>query len=126
MGLPEARINLAQATAYVALAPKSNAAYRAIDRALETIEREGPRRPPLSLRDSSRPNAKHLGHGEGYSYPHDAPDAVLDESLLPEGLEGTVFYEPTDRGPEGELAARLRRLRGGAGNAAGAKPAEPF
>ncbi|MBJ7457439.1 MAG: replication-associated recombination protein A, partial [Thermoleophilia bacterium] len=57
-------------------------------------------------------NARGLGNGEGYQYPHDHEDAVLDESLLPEGMEGTVFYEPTDRGPEGELSARLRDLRG--------------
>jgi putative ATPase len=94
------------------LAPKSNAAYRAINAAQALVEREGARRPPLSLRDSSRPNARHFGHGQGYHYPHDVPDAVLDESLLPDGLEGTVFYEPTDRGPEGEFSARLRRLRG--------------
>ena len=61
VGLPEARINLAQATAYVALAPKSNASYVAINRAQELVEREGPRRPPLALRDSSRRNAAHLG-----------------------------------------------------------------
>jgi putative ATPase len=111
VGLPEARINLAQATAYLALAPKSNAAYRAIDAALDHVEREGAQRPPLALRDASRPNARHLGHGAGYRYPHDAPDAVLDESLLPEALRGTTFYHPTERGAEGELAARLRELR---------------
>jgi putative ATPase len=112
VGLPEARINLAQATTYLALAPKSKASYRAIGAALERVEREGARRPPLALRDASTPNARHLGHGQGYRNPHDAPDAVLDESLLPEGLEGARFYEPTDRGPEGELSARLRALRG--------------
>ena len=111
VGLPEARINLAQATAYVALAPKSNASYVAINRAQDLVEREGPRRPPLALRDSSRRNAAHLGHGEGYVYPHDAPDGVVPGSLMPEGLEGTRLFEPTDRGPEAELSARLRRAR---------------
>jgi putative ATPase len=111
VGLPEARINLAQATTYIALAPKSNASYRAIGTALDLVEREGARRPPLALRDSSVANARGLGNGAGYQYPHDHPDAVLDESLLPEGLEGRVFYEPTDRGPEAEMAARLRDLR---------------
>jgi putative ATPase len=112
VGLPEARISLAQATTYLALAPKSNASYRAVEAALAQVEREGARRPPLALRDASAPNRRGLGHGQGYTYPHDHPDAVLDESLLPEGLEGTVFYHPTDRGPEGELSARLRELRG--------------
>ena len=111
VGLPEARIALAQATTYIALAPKSNASYRAIDAALGHVEREGAERPPLALRDSSVANARGLGNGTGYTYPHDHPDAVLDESLLPEALEGTTFFEPTDRGPEGELAARLRELR---------------
>ena len=111
VGLPEARINLAQATTYIALAPKSNASYRAIGAALDLVEREGARRPPLALRDSSVANARGLGNGTGYQYPHDHPDAVLDGSLLPEGLEGRVFYEPTDRGPEAEMAARLRDLR---------------
>jgi putative ATPase len=112
VGLPEARINLAQATTYLALAPKSNASYRAIRAATQLVEREGARRPPLALRDASAPNARNLGHGTGYRYPHDAPDAVLDESLMPEGLEDVRLFEPTDRGREGELAARLRALRG--------------
>ncbi|MGD9696386.1 MAG: replication-associated recombination protein A [Thermoleophilia bacterium] len=113
VGLPEARINLAQATVYLALAPKSNAAYVALNEAQAHVEREGPRRPPLALRDSSRANARNLGHGTGYSYPHDHPDAVIDESLMPEGMEEVVFYRPTDRGPEAEMADRLRRLREG-------------
>ena len=111
MGLPEARIALAQATTYIAMAPKSNASYRAIDAALDLVEREGARRPPLALRDSSVANARGLGNGEGYRYPHDFPDAVLDASLLPEGMEGTVFFAPTERGAEAEMAARLTRLR---------------
>jgi putative ATPase len=121
VGMPEARITLAQATTYIALAPKSNASYRAVNAAMDRVEREGARRPPLSLRDASRANAANLGHGAGYRYPHDAPDAVLDGSLLPEGLEGTVFFEPTDRGPEGELSERLRALR-----ARLAQPDRPF
>ncbi|WP_217914593.1 replication-associated recombination protein A [Miltoncostaea marina] len=111
VGLPEARISLAQATTYIALAPKSNAAYRAIDAALAEVEREGARRPPLALRDASVANARGLGHGAGYVYPHDHPDAVVEGSLMPEGLEDRVFYEPTDRGAEGELSARLRAIR---------------
>jgi putative ATPase len=123
IGMPEARITLAQAATYVALAPKSNAAYRAINAAMDLVERDGPRRPPLSLRDSSRPNARHFGHGEGYQYPHDFPDAVIDESLMPEGLEGVRLYDPTDRGVEAELGERLRRLRGDTDDA---DPERPF
>ena len=123
VGMPEARIPLAQAAIYVALAPKSNAAYKAIGAALESVEGEGPRRPPLSLRDSSRPNAKHFGHGEGYHYPHDFPDGVVDESLMPEGMEGRRFYAPTDRGVEAELSERLRSLKGKTGED---EPDRPF
>ncbi len=123
VGMPEARIPLAQAAIYVALAPKSNAAYKAIGAALESVEREGPKRPPLSLRDSSRPNARHFGHGEGYHYPHDFPDGVVDESLMPEGMEERRFYAPTDRGVEAELSERLRSLRGKTGEG---EPERPF
>ncbi|MFN8111190.1 MAG: replication-associated recombination protein A [Thermoleophilia bacterium] len=112
VGLPECRINLAQAAIYVALAPKSNASYRAIDAALARVEAEGARRPPLALRDASRPNARNFGHGEGYVNPHGSPDGVRDESLLPDDLQGARFYQPTQRGREGTLAARLRQLRG--------------
>lgn len=111
IGMPEARIPLAQAAIFVALAPKSNASYLAINAAMDHVEKFGPQRPPLSLRDSSRANAKHFGHGTGYRYPHDYPDAVLDDSLLPEGMEHVRFFTPTDRGAEAQLDARLRELR---------------
>jgi putative ATPase len=111
VGLPECRINLAQAAIYVALAPKSDASYRAIDAALGHVERHGPQRPPIALRDASRPNARHFGHGEGYQNPHRAPDGVLDESLLPEELAGERFFHPGPRGVEAERAARLAALR---------------
>ena len=111
VGMPEARIVLAQAAVYVALAPKSNAAYRAVNAALAHVERHGAQRPPLALRDSSRANAVNLGNGQGYEYPHDAPDGVLGGSLLPTELSGEQFYIPTDRGVEAKLAARLAELR---------------
>ena len=111
VGMPEARISLAQATTYLALAPKSNAAYAGINAAMAHIREHGAERPPAALRDASAANKRNFGHGEGYHYPHDFPEAVLDESLLPEGARGTRFYVPTDRGREGELAARLAALR---------------
>ena len=111
VGLPECRINLAQAAVYVALAPKSDASYRAIDAALAHIERVGSERPPVALRDASRPNARHFGHGEGYRNPHRSADGVLDESLLPDGVVGTRFFIPGPRGVEAERAARLTALR---------------
>ena len=111
VGLPECRINLAQATLYIALAPKSDASYRAVDAALAHIDQHGPQRPPVALRDASRPNARHFGHGEGYQNPHRSPDGVLDESLLPDELAGTRLFAPGPRGIEGERAARLADLR---------------
>jgi putative ATPase len=127
VGLPEARIALAQATTYIAMAPKSNASYRAIDTALGMVEREGARRPPLALRDGSVANARGLGNGEGYRYPHDFPDGYVAGSLMPEGLEGVRLHHPTDRGVEGERAARLRALRGEGDDAGGdAADPEPF
>ena len=114
VGLPEARINLAQATTYIALAPKSNASYRAIDAALDAGGARG-RAPPAAgaarreRRQRPRPRPRRRATGTRTT----SPTRVLDESLLPEGMEDASFYHPTDRGPEGELAARLRRLRGG-------------
>jgi putative ATPase len=112
VGMPEARINLAQATVYVALAPKSNASYAALGAALSHIEEHGAARPPLALRDSSAANRRFLGHGEGYVNPHGTPEGVLAESLLPDELEGVRFFRASPRGAEAELAATLRRLRG--------------
>jgi putative ATPase len=112
VGMPEARINLAQATVYVALAPKSNASYAALGAALSHIEEHGAARPPLALRDSSAANRRFLGHGEGYVNPHGTPEGVLAESLLPDELEGVRFFHASPRGAEAELAATLRRLRG--------------
>jgi putative ATPase len=111
VGLPECRISLAQAAIYVALAPKSDASYRAVDAALAHIDRHGPQRPPVALRDASRPNARHFGHGEGYQNPHRAPDGVLDESLLPDELAGTRFFTPAPRGAEADRSQRLADLR---------------
>ncbi len=91
IGWPECRINLAQAATYLALAPKSNAAYLAIDRALAEV-REGPARSvPNHLRDRHRPGSEAYGP---YRYPHDHPGAWVEQQYLPDGLEGSHFYEP--------------------------------
>jgi putative ATPase len=111
VGLPEARINLAQAATYLALAPKSDASYRAIDAALAQVRHEGARVPPLALRDASRANRENLGHGTGYVNPHGVPGRVTDQSYMPEGMEHVRFFEPGGTGPEGELSARLAALR---------------
>jgi putative ATPase len=100
VGLPEARINLAQAAAYLALAPKSNASIRAIDRALAEVRERGNLRPPKHLRDASYPAARRLGHGEGYVSPHADPEGAAGQLYLPYELAGTTYYErERDRGP---------------------------
>jgi putative ATPase len=96
VGLPECRINLAQAVAYLARAPKSNASYRAIDKALAEVRERGTLRPPKPLRDASYAGAAKLGHGQGYKYPHDYPQGWVEQQHLPDELLGTTFYEPSD------------------------------
>jgi len=125
VGLPEARINLAQAATYLALAPKSDAAYRGIDAAIAQVQGEGARVPPIALRDASSTNRRNLGHGEGYVNPHGAPGRVTGDSCMPEGLEHLRLYEPGGVGPEGELAARLAALRARAQRAAGSDTMPP-
>jgi putative ATPase len=111
VGLPECALNLAQAAVHLALAPKSNASMRALAAARAEVRENGARTPPDEIRDAHYPGAARLGRGEGYRYPHDEPDGVADGPLLPEGLEDRRFYEPTDRGFEGELGRRLEALR---------------
>jgi len=111
VGLPECALNLAQATVYLSLAPKSNASYKALSAARAEVRANGAQTPPDYLRDAHYPGAEKLGRGEGYRYAHDEPGAVSDQPLLPEGLRGSRFYKPTDRGFEEELGRRLAALR---------------
>jgi putative ATPase len=94
VGLPEARLNLAQAAIYLALAPKSNASYRAINEATADVREHGTVKPPKSLRDGSWYGRK-LGHGEGYVYPHDDPSG-FEVDYLPDELKGRKYYRPKD------------------------------
>jgi len=112
VGLPECALNLSQAAAYLALAPKSNASTTAISRASAHVREHGAAEPPPYLQDAHYPGAKELGRGTGYRYPHDEPDAVSDQPLLPETVRGERFYEPVDRGFERELRKRLEWLGG--------------
>ena len=107
VGLPECRINLSQAVTYLALAPKSNAAYKAVDAALEDVRREGNLAPPPHLRDASYRGAKQLGHGSGYQYPH-GHGGWVEQQYLPDRLSGRRYYVPI-RGVEQEMAARLEQ-----------------
>ena len=93
VGLPECRINLSQAAAYLALAPKSNAAYKAVDAALDDVKREGNQPPPPHLRDASYRGAKALGHGVGYQYPH-GHGGWVEQQYLPDKLSGRRYYVP--------------------------------
>ncbi|MGH2924072.1 MAG: replication-associated recombination protein A, partial [Solirubrobacterales bacterium] len=111
VGLPECALNLAQAAAYLALAPKSNAATKAIGRASAHVREHGAGEPPPYLQDAHYPGAAALGRGQGYRYPHDEPGGVSDQPLLPDGVRGERFYEPTDRGFEAELGRRIESLR---------------
>jgi putative ATPase len=109
IGLPEAAIPLAQATTYVASAPKSNAAYVALHRAQKAV-REGPRAVvPAHLRPSSLPGARErLGEGAGYLYPHDYEGHFVRQAYLPPGVRQEPFYEPGEQGREASIAQRLR------------------
>ena len=98
VGLPEARLNLAQAAIYLARAPKSNASYRALNEATADVREHGSVRPPVSLRDASW-YGRQLGHGEGYVYPHDDPRG-FELEFLPEELRGRVYYRPSGSGEE--------------------------
>jgi putative ATPase len=111
IGMPEGRIPLAQAVAHLATAPKSNAAYMAINEAAADV-RAGLAGPvPPGLRDGHYAGAKKLGHGTTYAYPHDHPDGVLPQQYPPDALVGRDYYRPTGRGAEGPIAARLAKLR---------------
>ncbi|MCJ8504412.1 replication-associated recombination protein A [Kocuria flava] len=112
IGMPEGRIPLAQAVAHLATAPKSNAAYTAIDAAIADVRagRAGP--VPPHLRDAHYPGAGQLGHGRGYVYAHDEPTGVATQQYPPDELVGTDYYRPADRGRERQIAERLQILRG--------------
>ena len=108
VGLPEAQYHLAEATVYLATAPKSNS-MGAYFKALAEVEAEGKTEVPDHLKDASR-DAKALGHGVGYKYPHAYPDHWVEQRYLPEGVKGG-WYEPDDQGYEREIKERLKKWR---------------
>ncbi len=107
VGMPEARIPLAQAVAFVACAPKSNAAYMAIDKALKEVENGPKREVPNHLKDATG-DRKTRGHGEGYKYPHDYPGHHVKQTYMPDRID---FYEPTDQGDEAKIKERLEKWK---------------
>lgn len=100
LGMPEARIVLAQAVTYIACAPKSNASYLAIDEALSQVKKQQMVTIPNHLKDAHYKGAARLGHGNGYLYPHEYTNHYVQQQYLPDELEGMVFYRPTDNGQE--------------------------
>jgi len=111
IGMPEGRIPLAEAVVYLATAPKSNASYLGLDTAIGDVRAGRFGRVPKHLRDAHYPGAKRLGHGKGYLYAHDAPQAIASQQYLPDELAGTEYYSPTGRGYERILAERLDQIR---------------
>ncbi|WP_427871196.1 replication-associated recombination protein A [Leucobacter luti] len=111
IGLPEARIPLAEATIYIATAPKSNAVITAIDSAIADVKAGRFGLVPKHLRDAHYPGAKKLGHGKGYRYPHSDPRGVSEQQYLPDELVGKVYYAPTRHGTEREISDRLEKIR---------------
>lgn len=111
LGMPEARIVLAQAAAYVACAPKSNASIIAIDKAMEEVSTGKPGAIPVHLKDAHYKGAAKLGHGVDYKYAHDYKNHYVNQQYLPDELVGTTFYEPADMGYEKQIKEHLKRLK---------------
>jgi putative ATPase len=111
IGMPEGRIVLAEAVVHLATAPKSNAAYMGINKAIADVRAGLGNGIPAHLRDAHYPGSKQLGHGQGYKYAHDAPHSVARQQYPPDDLVGRDYYEPTGNGAERDIAVRLERLR---------------
>ncbi|MHA7284772.1 replication-associated recombination protein A [Arthrobacter sp. MDT3-44] len=111
VGMPEARIILAEAVVHIATAPKSNAAYNGINAAIADVRAGRGQGIPAHLRDAHYPGASQLGHGKGYVYSHDEPHGIALQQYAPDDLVGRDYYEPTDRGVERDIASRLAKLR---------------
>ena len=112
IGMPEARIILAQAATYLASAPKSNASYLAVDRATECMKQTMTAPVPVHLQDAHYKGSEKLGHGLGYLYAHNYPNHYVEQQYLPDALKDEVFYEPTESGYEKQIKEHLQFLRG--------------
>lgn len=111
IGMPEARIPLAEATIYLATSPKSNSAYMAINTALQQVAHDTTDRPiPLHLRNAPTKLMKELGYSDNYKYAHDYAGNFTEQEFMPAGLEGKRFYEPGDNAKERELSQRIQML----------------
>ena len=111
LGIPEGDQALAQLALYLAIAPKSDAAYRALNKAMETVENTTAEPVPMQLRNASTRAMKEWGYSQGYQHAHQFEDALNTMNCFPDNLRGTIFYEPTDRGLEQKIAQRLAEIR---------------
>ena len=111
IGLPEARINLAQAVIHISLAPKSNAVIKAISAAEADVRAGLLGAVPAHLRDAHYPGAGKVGHGEGYLYPHDFDDGIVAQRYAPDPVADRTYYLPSEHGLEARVAERARRIR---------------
>ena len=116
LGMPEARITLAQAAAYIATAPKSNSSINAIDEAMQTVNETGNLPIPAHLQDAHYKSAGKLGHGIGYKYAHDYPNHYVEQQYLPYELSGTQFYRPSENGYEVKIRDHMDFLKDHAKN----------
>ncbi|MBI4340320.1 MAG: replication-associated recombination protein A, partial [Chloroflexi bacterium] len=112
VGMPEGRIPLAEATVYLATAPKSNASYAALERAMQDVRSTRSDPVPLHLRNAVTALMRDLGYHQGYQYSHDYPGHFSGQQNLPDNLKGKVYYEPSEQGYEKEVAERLRKWWG--------------
>lgn len=111
LGMPEARIVLAQAVTYMASAPKSNSAINAIDKAMRVVQETKTPPVPVHLQDAHYKSAGKLGHGKGYKYAHDYENHYVKQQYLPDGLTGEVFYEPSENGYEQQIRAYYKKSK---------------
>lgn len=111
LGMPEARIVLAQAVTYMASAPKSNSAINAIDRAMRVVQETKTPPVPVHLQDAHYKSAGKLGHGKGYKYAHDYKNHYVKQQYLPDGLTDEVFYEPSENGYEQQIRAYYKKIK---------------
>ena len=117
IGMPEAQIILAQAVVHLATAPKSNASYLGLNRAMADVRDGAGGAVPSHLRDAHYPGAARLGHGKGYRYSHDDPRGVVEQQYPPDDLVGRDYYQPTDRGAEREVVGPAGPAAAGAARA---------
>ena len=115
IGMPESQIILSQAAAYVATAPKSNAAYMGIAKAMKTVADTRTMPVPAHLQDRHYKGAEKLGHGLGYKYAHDYPNHYVTQQYLPDGMEGMRFYEPSENGYEKKIQEHMEFIKREAG-----------